>query len=201
MYPDCRCNDDLGSLTYVGESRLAEAYDEVFDPPDDIPLGALSFTDDDGIDLGALEYVDFEDDELEGFMDVFDAGAKLLDKLGGGSKTKARNAQRQAGRERQRADQLQSELDQQRKQAERARERERIAQTRQADAQRRREMAELEQRLTDMRSQQNVVRNRINREKLAKRKRLMWIGGSVVALGTAGIVGVTAMKRATRGAR
>jgi len=197
MYPDCRCNDDLGSLMYIGDSRLAEPFDEVFDAPDDAMLGALAFTDDDGIELGALEYVDFEDDGLDGFMDVFDAGAKILDKLSGGSKGKARKAQRQAGQERQRADRLQDQLDQQRQRAERAREREQIARSRQADANRRREMAELEQRINDMRSQQAVVRSRINKEKRARRKRLMWAGGSVLALGTAASVAVK-MARAAR---
>lgn len=204
MYPDCRCHDDLGSLMYIGDDRLAAPYDEVFDAPDAM-LGALAFTDDDGIELGALEYVDFEDDGLDGFMDVFDAGAKILDKLSGGSKDKARKAQRQAGQERQRADRLQNQLDQQRLRAEQAREREQIARARQVDANRRREMAELEQQVTDLRSQQAVVRSRINKEKLARRKRMMWIGGSVLALGTAGAVGVTALKRAAapaaRGAR
>jgi len=197
MYPDCRCNDDLGSLMYLGESRLAEPYDEVFDPPDDAMLGALAFADDDGIELGSLEYVDFDEhDDLDGFMDVVDAGAKLLDKLSGGAKGKARKAQRKAGQERQRADRLQSQLDQQRQRVDRAKERERIARSRQADANRRREMAELEQRINDMRSQQAVVRSRINKEKLARRKRLMWAGGSVLALGTAATVAVKLAKAA-----
>lgn len=196
MYPDCRCNDELGSLTYVGESRLTGPFDEVFDEPDE--LGLLAYADDDGLDLGALSYVGFEDDEVGGFGDVFDAGVKLLDKLSGGAKGKAKKAQQQASRERLRADQLEDELARQQRQVQQAAERQRVAEARRLDAQRRREMADLERQLVDMRGQQAVVRSRINKEKAAQRKRWLWIGGGLLAAGTAATVGVSAV-RAARG--
>lgn len=200
MYPDCRCDDALGSLTFVGSDRFTAPLDELLDPPDDDDLGALAYTDDTGVDLGSLEVIDLDladdDDTVDGFSDYLKAGAAVLDRLagGGGSKNKARNAQRAANRERQRADELQREVERQRRRTEQAEERQRIAQSRQADAARRREMAELEQRVANLRDQQALVRSRMNQQKAAQRKRLTYIGGGLLLLGAAA-AGVRAMSR------
>ncbi|MCA9557512.1 MAG: hypothetical protein KC583_03005 [Myxococcales bacterium] len=188
MYPDCRCNDELGSLTYVGDDRT-EPYDEVFDEPDG-RLAGLAFTDDPGVELGAFEYV--EDGEVGWVTDVLNVTKAVFDKVAGGGKGKSNQA---AARERQRADDLQKELERERREGEREREKQRVAEARQKDLERKREMAELEKSLDDMRSQQAAVRSRLNREQAARNKKLIAVGGGLLLAGTVTAVGVTLVRR------
>lgn len=194
MYPDCRCTDDLGSLTYVGDDA-AEPYDEVFDEPEDDRLAGLAYTDDVGVELGALEYVD-DGEDVGWVTDVLNVTKAVFDKVtGGGKKSKGNPA---AAQERQRADALQKELDRERRDMERERERQRVAESRRRDVERRQEMAALEKSLQDMRSQQAAVRGRLNRETVARNKKLAFIGGGIALVGTAAAIGVSLVKRARK---
>lgn len=211
MHPDCRCDDALGSLTYVGEPEPSEALDELLEDAPAAPLGELSRVDDTrlewlddelaGLATVGAEDIDLDDDEIGWLSDALKLGKGALDLVTGPSKSKAKSARQAATKQKQRADRLQKQVDQAAKADRLEQQRAAAMQARQTEQQHKREKAELEQRIMDLRNEQAMVRTRINREKAQQKedkektqKRMLLAGGGLLALGTTAYAIRAAMK-------